>query len=131
MNLESTGSHKVCAVSFACFWSAAFYLLNYNGSFGMSMCISIAQARTKRAPSFSRKFSHKSALAPCPCAFRLSRLAENLRLPLGLRPFTCIFLQKIALMTCPCAFRLRSLAHSVGRGFGIHLGHGIFSANVA
>ena len=49
-----------------------------NGSCDMSMCISTAQPRTKRAwqswgAAFPHllKFQHKKALVACPCAFRL------------------------------------------------------------
>ena len=55
-----------------------------NGSYcEMSICISTAQARTKRvsrswgARHFSCKFSHQKTLMTCPCAFRRRKLAQN------------------------------------------------------
>ena len=81
----------------------------------MSMCISAAQARATRAVRvwlalgllpFSCKFPRKMALVTCPRAFRLHRLAQNVRLTSGLWHFTCKFPQYMTLVTCPRAFRL-------------------------
>ena len=63
-----------------------------NGSCDMSMCISTAQPRTKRAwqswgAAFPHllKFQHKKALVACPCAFRL----WNGRRSRGARHYSC------------------------------------------
>ena len=70
----------------------------------MSMCMSIAQARTKPRPKFwgaifSCKFSRKRALVTCPCAFRLHRLAQNVgSQALGLRHLHGKFSHKRALV---------------------------------
>ena len=71
----------------------------------MSMCISTAQARTKRGYTgvgtrhFSWQFSHKMALVRCPCAFRLRRLAQNVGTGVGPRHFFGKFSDKTALMS--------------------------------
>ena len=44
----------------------------------------------------------------CPCAFRLRRLAQNVRLTSGVRHFSCNFSRKKALLRCPSACQLRS-----------------------
>ena len=72
----------------------------------VSMCVSTAQACTKRAPrnwgsSFSFKFPHERALVKCPRAFRLHQLPKSVLPALGIsfpplyshmRAFLCVLL---------------------------------------
>ena len=65
---------------------------------------------------FTGKFSHKTALVTCPCAFRLRSLTQSVGCDLGARHFpifSCKFSRKMALRRCPSAFRLRRLAQNV------------------
>ena len=62
---------------------------------------------------FCPKFSRKTSLVRCPCAFRLRRLAQRVGRGFGLfslRHFHLKNLHKHFLVRCPCAFRLRRLA---------------------
>ena len=113
---------------------------SHNLSCGMSMCISIGQARTKRGSlswgaTFSCKFLRCHALLRCPCAFRLHRLAQSL-LCGGftiLVPGFFLFLHTTApcacQLTCLCACRLRMLARSLRCGVLKLLVCGIFIVN--
>ena len=74
----------------------------------MSMCISTAQARTKRV---SRN-SVRQVLVKCPCAFRLRRFAQNSGPEISVWHFSRKFPHTMALVKCPCAFRLRRLAQN-------------------
>ena len=47
------------------------------------------------------------AVVPCPCAFRLRRLAQNNVPGIGVRDFSCKFPHKMTLVKCLCAFRPR------------------------
>ena len=61
------------------------------------------------------------ALARCPCAFRLRRLAQTVGLSSGCsgaRHFSLKFSHRIALVRCPCALRLLRLAQKVGPSSG-------------
>lgn len=50
------------------------------------------------------RFLHRMAFLTCPCACRLRKLSQNLRLTSGARPFCCEFLHEMALLRCPSAF---------------------------
>ena len=70
-----------------------------NASCDMSMCISTAQARTKRWPREKKgeapcKFPHKMLLLTCPCAVRLRRLAQNAGRGRSFRHFPFKFLDQ-------------------------------------
>ena len=114
VHFDCASSHKTMSPEV----SAAIFPVNFetNCSCEMLMCISTAQARTKRWRRCPRPFSlwipYKMALVTCPCAFRPCRLAQNdVR---GVRGhFSCKFTYKMTLVKCPCAFRLCRLAHSV------------------
>ena len=93
----------------------------------MPMRVSTEQARTKRCPRrcprpfFLKQYPYKMALVKCPCAFRLSRLAQN-AVPGGVPVhFSEKNLYKMALVKCPCAFRLSRLAqNAVPGGVPVH-----------
>ena len=72
---------------------------------------------------FTGKFSHKTALVTCPCAFRLCRLTQSVGCDLGARHFPCKFSRKMALRRCPSAFRLRRLAQNVRLTSGVRPSH--------
>ena len=104
--------------------------LNHSSIYGMSMCISTAQARAKcgprsRDPSGARhfvpEFSYKMARVCISTVQAGSRKVRAVSTS-GARHFPGKFSREMAPVTCPCAFRLRRLAQSAGRGPGVHLG---------
>ena len=66
------------------------------------------------------KLSHKMALVPCPCAFRLGRLAQNGCPGPEARHFSRKLSHQI---TRPCAFRLPRLAHGHTGALGLRHFH--------
>ena len=71
----------------------------------------------------------KTALATCPCVFRLLRLAQSMCRGLGVRHFTCKYLHKMALMCISTAQACTKRGACLRRGiiiFNIILVHLIF-----
>ena len=73
----------------------------------MSMCVSTAQARTKRGRPgigvrhFPFAFHHKMAFVKCPCVFRLRKIAQNVGPGMGFQHFSSKLPHKMAYMNCP------------------------------
>ena len=67
---------------------------------------------------FNCKFSRKSALVRCPCAFRLRSLAQDEPRGHGLRHFHCKFSREQSCVRSPCPFRLHKLAQNGRRDQG-------------
>ena len=120
----STTKRRLDFLGAACFLK----ILALNGSCDMSMCVSTAQARTKRRPKF-RGAPHKMRLVTFPCTFRLRRLAQNVGLNYKAWHFSRKFSHKMAFVICPCAFWLRRLARSLRHGVLKLLVCGIFIVN--
>ena len=74
----------------------------------------VDQGTLSAARHFCCKFSRKSSVVRCPCAFRLRRLAQDEGRGVGLGHCLCKFLHKRLLLRCPCVFRVRSSGMLVG-----------------
>ena len=94
-------------------------LATLRGSDGQGEGPVFIQGGIRGVRHFPKKNARKMAIAACPCAFRLRRLAQNVQLTSGARHFFCNFPHKMALVTCPCAFRLRRLARTARPDLGM------------